>query len=420
MAAFIAPARTLRPTARPSWAGPAPHVRSARPHADVSAYRTPLALGVAAALLKKNVRGRQRIPRRSVETPSYSTPKDAKEAMFFAKKLAEAFATGDALLPLEDTMGLLEDSITLLQSEPTLVRIEVPAGGHLNVVGDVHGQLWDFLSIFEENGWPSEENPYLFNGDFVDRGSYSVEILLVLIAFKLALPRHFFLSRGNHEEESMNRHYGFTGEVLTKYMDMQVFRTFQRLFVCLPLSHVVNSEVFITHGGIPREEVSLEEIASLDRLKDPGEMDEKESMLFTDLLWADPHSGIPGLCSSQRGDGIVTFGSDITQRFLQSNDLNLVIRSHECQDNGFEWAHDKRCLTVFSAPNYCDEVGNQGAVIRYGRRGAAVRGSQEAQELCGVHGLRRQHIRPQHMGAPALKKMRSVSSKRVVFCFKEA
>ncbi|CAJ1387311.1 unnamed protein product, partial [Effrenium voratum] len=171
MAAFIAPARTLRPTARPSWAGPAPHVRSARPHADVSAYRTPLALGVAAALLKKNVRGRQRIPRRSVETPSYSTPKDAKEAMFFAKKLAEAFATGDALLPLEDTMGLLEDSITLLQSEPTLVRIEVPAGGHLNVVGDVHGQLWDFLSIFEENGWPSEENPYLFNGDFVDRGS---------------------------------------------------------------------------------------------------------------------------------------------------------------------------------------------------------------------------------------------------------
>ncbi|CAJ1444630.1 unnamed protein product, partial [Effrenium voratum] len=80
--------------------------------------------------------------------------------------------------------------------------------------------------------------------------------------------------------------------------------------------------------------------------------------------WADPHSGIPGLCSSQRGDGIVTFGSDITQRFLQSNDLNLVIRSHECQDNGFEWAHDKRCLTVFSAPNYCDEVGNQGAVIR--------------------------------------------------------
>ncbi|CAJ1385795.1 unnamed protein product [Effrenium voratum] len=364
MAAFIAPARTLRPTARPSWAGAAPQVRSARLHADVSTYRAPLALGVAAALLKRNVRGRQRIPRRSVETPSYSTPKDAKEAMIFAKKLAEAFATGDASLPLEDTIGLLKDSIKFLHSEPTLVRIEVPAGGHLNVVGDVHGQLWDFLSIFEENGWPSEENPYLFNGDFVDRGSYSVEIMLVLIAFKLALPRHFFLSRGNHEDESMNHSYGFTGEVLTKYdTDLQVFQIFQLLFVCLPLSHVVNSEVFITHGGLPREEASLEEIASLDRLKDPQEMDEKESMLFTDLLWADPNSGT-GLGGSQRGGSLATFGSDITQRFLQSNDLSLVIRSHECKDNGFEWAHDKRCLTVFSAPNYCDEVGNQGAVIR--------------------------------------------------------
>lgn len=71
--------------------------------------------------------------------------------------------------------------------------------------GDIHGQFYDLLNIFKINGLPSENNPYLFNGDFVDRGSFSVECIFTLFGFKLLFPNHFFMSRGNHETINMNQ-----------------------------------------------------------------------------------------------------------------------------------------------------------------------------------------------------------------------
>lgn len=101
----------------------------------------------------------------------------------------------------------------VLMPLPSLVDVEVPETGHITVCGDVHGQYYDLLNIFELNGLPSESNPYLFNGDFVDRGSFSVEVILTLFAFKVLYPDHFHLTRGNHESKSMNKIYGFEGEL---------------------------------------------------------------------------------------------------------------------------------------------------------------------------------------------------------------
>lgn len=87
----------------------------------------------------------------------------------------------------------------------------------ITVCGDVHGQYYDLLNIYKINGNPSHENPYLFNGDFIDRGSFSCEVILTLLAWKVCLPQHFFMTRGNHEAMSLNKMYGFHGEVLAKY-----------------------------------------------------------------------------------------------------------------------------------------------------------------------------------------------------------
>ncbi|XP_023633997.1 serine/threonine-protein phosphatase 5-like [Capsella rubella] len=76
----------------------------------------------------------------------------------------------------------------ILLALPSLIDISVPNGKHITVCGDVHGQFYDLLNSFELNGLPSEENPYLFNGDFVDRGSFSIEIILTLFAFKCMCP----------------------------------------------------------------------------------------------------------------------------------------------------------------------------------------------------------------------------------------
>ncbi len=59
----------------------------------------------------------------------------------------------------------------------------------------------------------------------------------------------------------------------------------------------------------------------------------------------------------------LSFGPDVTKRFLEQNNLEYVVRSHECKDGGYEVAHDGRCITVFSAPNYCDQVGNKGSIV---------------------------------------------------------
>jgi len=124
--------------------------------------------------------------------------------------------------------------IDIVKEQKALVDIEVPEDVDITICGDTHGQFYDLLNIFEKNGNPSETNPYLYNGDFVDRGSFSVEVMMCLIAWKIAFPSHVHLTRGNHEAKSMNKMYGFEGEVKAKY-DMKLMDLFSYTFCHLPL-----------------------------------------------------------------------------------------------------------------------------------------------------------------------------------------
>eukprot|EP00931_Biecheleriopsis_adriatica_P075848 TRINITY_DN49624_c0_g1_i1.p1 TRINITY_DN49624_c0_g1~~TRINITY_DN49624_c0_g1_i1.p1 ORF type:complete len:474 (-),score=72.58 TRINITY_DN49624_c0_g1_i1:16-1437(-) len=296
--------------------------------------------------------------------PRFPTQQDQLAKQDFAVDLAAYLQTG-AVLPWEEAQALVIAAKKVLVAEQSLERVEVPSGSHVNIVGDVHGQFFDVLKIFQEYGLPSPENPYLFNGDFVDRGSFSVETLLLLLAWKVALPSHVRLARGNHEAHDMNVPYGFLGEVLTKYTP-ESYNLFQDVFANLPLAHVINNSVLIVHGGLPRDSgVRLDDIERLDRVAESSRGGEgsRESQLFTDLLWADPRS-MPGRRPSERGGDCMTFGPDVTKSFLDANGLELLIRSHEVKDEGFEWQHEQRCLTVFSAPQYCDSCDNRGAVVR--------------------------------------------------------
>ncbi|KAL2496683.1 Serine/threonine-protein phosphatase 5 [Forsythia ovata] len=246
----------------------------------------------------------------------------------------------------------------MLRVLPSLVDINVPNGKHFTVCGDVHGQFYDLLNIFELNGLPSEDNPYLFNGDFVDRGSFSVEVILTLFAFKCMSPSAIYLSRGNHESKSMNKIYGFEGEVRSKLSDAFV-ELFAEVFCCLPLAHVINEKVFVVHGGLfSVDGVKLSDIREIDRFCEPP-----EEGLMCELLWSDPQPQL-GRGPSKRGVGL-SFGADVTKRFLQDNGLDLVVRSHEVKNDGYEIEHDGKLMTVFSAPNYCDQMGNKGAFIQF-------------------------------------------------------
>lgn len=310
-----------------------------------------LGLGPRVALKATPDRG---IKQSSVRYPGLD---DRTALRAFAIALAQSLSRGEQL-PWTEAQRLVLDATELLEREKTLEHVALPPSGHINVVGDVHGQFFDLISIFEQNGLPEPSNPYLFNGDFVDRGSFSVETLLLLLAWKAAVPADVHLARGNHESHEMNVPYGFAGEVLSKY-SVDAYIMFQELFGQLPLAHVIDNAVLVVHGGLPRRPgTQLPEIEEMNR-REPG----GKAELFTDLLWADPREH-QGYRRSSRGDGIVTFGPDVTDNFLTSNKLQLLIRSHEVKDDGYEFQHAGRCLTVFSAPQYCDSCDNKGAVIR--------------------------------------------------------
>ena len=253
---------------------------------------------------------------------------------------------------------ILMQAKDVLEPLPSVVDVPVPNGAHFTVCGDVHGQFFDLCNIFELNGAPSATNPYLFNGDFVDRGSFSVEVILTLLAYKALDPACVYLTRGNHETAAMNKMYGFDGEVRAKY-SAKLADLFQEVFQYLPLGAVLGEKVFVTHGGLfSRDGVTLDELRALDRVREPP-----ESGLMCEMLWSDP-GPLPGRHPSKRGVG-VAFGADVTKRFLEDNGLELVVRSHEVKDEGFEVDHDGCLITVFSAPNYCDQMGNKGAFIRF-------------------------------------------------------
>ncbi|PBP15912.1 serine/threonine-protein phosphatase 5 [Diplocarpon rosae] len=249
----------------------------------------------------------------------------------------------------------------IVYDEPTMVEMEIDGDANLTVCGDTHGQFFDLMELFRLNGFPTEKHYYLFNGDFVDRGSWSTEIALLLYAYKWLRPRSFFINRGNHETDDMNRAYGFEGECKAKYND-RVFKLFSESFSALPLATLIGKKYLVLHGGLfSDDKVTLDDIRKLNRhnQRQPG-----QAGLMMEMLWTDPQIQ-PGRGPSKRGVGM-QFGPDVTKRFCERNGLNAIIRSHEVRMEGYEEEHEGRCITVFSAPRYCDSTENKGAYINIG------------------------------------------------------
>jgi serine/threonine-protein phosphatase 5 len=171
----------------------------------------------------------------------------------------------------------------IFEKNKALVDVHRDDEEEITVCGDIHGQYYDLLNIFKLNGNPSKSNPYLFNGDFIDRGSFSVEVIMTLLSWKVLYPNHFFMSRGNHETKNLNKLYGFEGEVKKKY-DLKVYDLFSELFCQMPLSHCINKKVFVTHGGLfAKDGVTLDDIRKTIRTKEPG-----DEGIMCECLWSDP------------------------------------------------------------------------------------------------------------------------------------
>ncbi|PRP77832.1 serine/threonine protein phosphatase-like protein [Planoprotostelium fungivorum] len=257
---------------------------------------------------------------------------------------------------------IIDQATRLFDACENVVYHQPPAKTRFTVVGDLHGQLIDLLTIFHQNGMPSETNGYLFNGDFVDRGRRGLEVILVLYSFKILYPDHVFLNRGNHEQRHINLKYGFEEQVRTKY-DLAMFELIQLSFRSIPLVTIIDNKIFVLHGGLfSTPNMTIAELQkSVRRIDIPGGARQESERTLEEVLWSDPKP-TEGWMRSNRGAGII-FGPDVTRSFLQNNNLEIMIRSHEMKEEGWERTHDRRLITVFSASNYCRANENKGAYV---------------------------------------------------------
>lgn len=183
-----------------------------------------------------------------------------------------------------------------------------------------------------------------------------METVTLLVCLKVRYPNRITILRGNHESKQITQVYGFYDECLRKYGNANVWLEFTSLFDYLPLTAVVEGNIFCLHGGLSPSIDTLDQIKQLDRI-----MEVPHEGPICDLLWSDPDDRC-GWGISPRGAGY-SFGQDISEQFNHSNDLKLIARAHQLVMNGYNWSHDRNIITVFSAPNYCYRCGNEAAIM---------------------------------------------------------
>ncbi|XP_051870398.1 serine/threonine-protein phosphatase with EF-hands 1 [Pristis pectinata] len=382
-------------------------------------------------------------------------------------------------------LQLLQETKKIVKQMPNITHLSTRYSKDITVCGDLHGKLDDLLLIFYKNGLPMPEKPYVFNGDFVDRGENSMEVIIILFAFLLIFPNDVHLNRGNHEDYVMNIRYGFKKEVLRKYKTQgkRILQLVHDVFKWLPLATIIDSKVLVVHGGIS-DTTDLDFLASIERQRfksllrvqrspekceeafqrelcsdqNPSKVLDRELLFnnqgyqrlgsspssssssmstytkhhgdqhhlsegimspsnskhqqdqmldgikhemtqnnaynatqivhmsylncemefpkvplreelewkqLADILWSDPRNQAGCTPNTVRGGGCY-FGEDVTDRMLKKYNLKLIIRSHECKQDGYEVCHNGKVITIFSASNYYEEGSNQGAYVKLG------------------------------------------------------
>ncbi|PLB35775.1 serine/threonine-protein phosphatase 2B catalytic subunit [Aspergillus candidus] len=308
---------------------------------------------------------------KEVQAPALNTPPDdlfwspddpSKPNLQFLKQ----HFYREGRLTEDQALWIIQAGSQLLRSEPNLLEMDAP----ITVCGDVHGQYYDLMKLFEVGGDPSETR-YLFLGDYVDRGYFSIECVLYLWSLKIWYPNTLWLLRGNHECRHLTDYFTFKLECKHKYSE-RVYEACIESFCSLPLAAVMNKQFLCIHGGLSPEMHTLEDIKAIDRFREPP-----THGLMCDILWADPleefgqeKTGDYFIHNSVRGCSYF-FSYPAACAFLEKNNLLSIIRAHEAQDAGYRMYRKTRTtgfpsvMTIFSAPNYLDVYNNKAAVLKY-------------------------------------------------------
>ncbi|KAH3731549.1 serine/threonine-protein phosphatase 5 [Pelomyxa schiedti] len=244
----------------------------------------------------------------------------------------------------------ITEATDLLKKRSLLNEVVVTKNvSSINIVGDLHGS-WDCLKrAIAIGGEPSDSNLWIFNGDYIDRGAFGLDVLAALCLLVTRYPQSVYLNRGNHEcpkisSYGQNNHYQGLKEVYGSNF-MRLWQACVELYKHLPLATLItfhDPEMkgwFVSHGGIGSN-------VTLDAIRQSGRYQETTATpLLKDLLWTDPSEENNGMQPSLTRRGLETWGPDVTE----ANNLGLIIRSHDHSKGGWATAHNGSVVTVFSS-----------------------------------------------------------------------
>ena len=261
---------------------------------------------------------------------------------------------------------IIDKSYDILKKEDSMLKISAP----LYICGDIHGQFYDLLRVFEILGFPPKSK-FLFLGDYVDRGKQSLESLLLLLCLKIKYPSKIFLLRGNHESEALNKIYGFYDECKRR-ISVKIFKKITTLFNILPITALINENILCMHGGLSPD---LKNIDQLNKILRPTDIPDEG--LLCDLVWSDPSDELSENFGENERNISVTFSKNVIEEFNKNNELDLICRAHQVVEEGDQFFAGMKLVTIFTAPNYMGEFDNNGGILEVGD-----------DLLCKIHVLR--------------------------------
>jgi protein phosphatase len=252
-----------------------------------------------------------------------------------------------------DTLiSMCQDLRGVFMNEPSMLELSSP----LIIVGDLHGQILDLFRILKSCGTPPSAK-YLFLGDFVDRGDFSVDVVTLVFVLKVLYPQAVHIIRGNHEFSSVCSTGGFQDECEDLFRTPMVFYAFLHAFEAIPFAALIDKCALTVHGGIGPD---VNDISQLRKIERP--ISEFDDSFIDSLVWSDPCEDINDFEKSHRGTGYL-FGEAALKAFIEKNGIKMVIRGHECVEDGYALQFGGKLVTIFSASNYCGNVGNKAAII---------------------------------------------------------
>ena len=244
-------------------------------------------------------------------------------------------------------------------------------------IGDTHGSYEESLimiNYFEKILEKSPKTKFIFDGDYVDRNLYDLENLTLITAFFLLHPNNVVMLRGNHEDQKINKYYGFYRNIKDYFIIQnridEIYGLILEFFMRLPVIHVLtmktnNNEVkriITVHGGIPVDiknptnPVSLDNLESKIKIKVPSY--EQFDDYMSALLWSDPKEDVIDY-ELHPETGRNYFGKSTFQKFMKINNLDFMVRAHEVLEEGYKFFFNKRLVSLFSTSYYKNrKIGN--------------------------------------------------------------